>query len=191
MPLMFEQLPRETNKAFAAFKAYLDMGSERSLALVAANLGKSKVMMERWSRKYDWSGRVSAHAGHVAAVERAAQEATVRAEAAEWAERRKALKQREWAIHDKCIAAAERGLAAFMEREKVYANLADIARILEVASKLGRMSSGLATETVEQKTEVDVNFRIEVETAVKKAYGEVIDVEVVPEPRKELNDARP
>ena len=44
--LKFEQLPREGTKAFAAFKTYLDLGPQRSLAAVAAKLGKSKVMME-------------------------------------------------------------------------------------------------------------------------------------------------
>jgi hypothetical protein len=42
------------------------------------------------------------------------------------------------------IAAAKRGLAAYMEKDKVYANLADIARMLEIASKLGRLATGLA-----------------------------------------------
>ena len=71
------------------------------------------------------------------------------------------------------------------------ATLGDVARALDLASKLGRLSSGLATESIEQKAEVDVNFRIEVEAAVKKAFGDVVDVEVVEEPKKELSDARP
>ena len=29
--MMFEQQPRESNKAFAAFKTYLELGAERSL----------------------------------------------------------------------------------------------------------------------------------------------------------------
>ena len=37
------------------------------------------------------------------------------------------------------IAAAKKGLDAYMDRDKVYANLADIARMLEIASKLGRL----------------------------------------------------
>jgi hypothetical protein len=55
----FEQLPRESAKAHAAFRTYLELGSERSLALTAARLGKCKRLMEKWSRKYDWPGRVA------------------------------------------------------------------------------------------------------------------------------------
>ena len=59
MPLMFERQPRESAKAFAAFSLYLSTGPERSLAAVAGKLGKSKVMMEKWSRKFDWPARVA------------------------------------------------------------------------------------------------------------------------------------
>jgi len=52
----FDRLARESVKAFTAFRAYLDLGAERSLATVATKLGKSKVMMEKWSRKYELVG---------------------------------------------------------------------------------------------------------------------------------------
>ena len=79
MAMAFEQQPRESAKAFAAFSLYLGMGPERSLAAVGKKLGKSKVMMEKWSRRFDWPARVVAHGGHLALVEREAAEAVVRA----------------------------------------------------------------------------------------------------------------
>ena len=75
MPMTFEQQPRESAKAFAAFSAYLGMGPERSLAAVAEKLGKSKQMMEKWSKRYDWPARVQAHGAYLAVVEREATEA--------------------------------------------------------------------------------------------------------------------
>jgi hypothetical protein len=75
-----------------------------------------------------------------------------------------------------------------MERDKAFTSLADIARLLEVASKLGRMASGLATDSVEQATEVNVNFRAEVAAAVRKVYGEPVEVEVVAD-RRQLPNA--
>ena len=70
--MVFEQQPRESAKAFAAFKTYLELGPERSLAAVAEWHGKSKTMIERWSRRFDWPARVAAHAAHIAAAERQA-----------------------------------------------------------------------------------------------------------------------
>ncbi len=210
MPLMFEQQPRESNKAFAAFRVYLEMGPERSLAAVAARVGKSKVMMERWSRKYDWCGRVAAHAGHVAQVEREATEALTRAKAAGWVKRQEEHREEEWSLRGELIAAGRQVLEKFKDGTK-GATLGDVARARELASTLGRLSSGLATESVEHSGEVDVNFRLEVQAAVKKVYGEVGDgsgeaagagtraargprgegVVIDVEPVKEVGDARP
>jgi hypothetical protein len=173
----FEQLPRESAKAFAAFAVYLGMGSERSLTAVGQKLGKSVVLLERWSRKYDWAARVQAHAAHMAVVEREATEALARSKAAEWLKRTEEVREREWEMHEKCIEAARRALKAFMEREKVYANLADISRILEVASKLGRLASGMATDKTEVTGEDGGPLRVELSAALERVYGEIVDVE--------------
>ena len=178
-PLEFEQRPKESDKAFAAFSLYLGLEPKRSTRAVAKKLAKSEQLVRRWSARWRWTERVAAHAAHLAAVEREAAEALARGKAAEWLTRQQNVREREWEMHEKCIAAAKRALAAFMERDKVYANLADIARILEVASKLGRLASGMPAETVEHTGEVNVNFRAEIAAAVKKVYGEVVEAEVV------------
>src|SRR2546423_7230516 len=105
MPLAFEQQPKESHKAFAAFSLYLNIGPQRSLEAVGRKLGKSKVLMERWSSKFDWLARVQAHAAHMAIVEREATEALATAKAAEWGQRQQQLREEEWEIHDECIRA--------------------------------------------------------------------------------------
>ena len=177
MPLEFEQRPKESAKAFAAFAMYLSMGSERSLAQVGKKLGKSEGLIERWSKRFDWGGRVQAHGAHFAMIEREATEAVARGKAAEWLARQEKILDREWSMHEKCLAAAERALASFMEREKVYANLSDIARILEVASKLGRLAAGMATDKTEITGEDGGPIRVELSAALSKIYGDVVDVE--------------
>src|SRR5262249_46968089 len=96
MALAFEQQPKESEKAFAAFSLYLSMGAERSLAKVGRKLGKSKVMMERWSRRFEWLERVDAYAAHMALVEREAAEAIMRAKGVDWARRYQELREAEW-----------------------------------------------------------------------------------------------
>ena len=193
MPLMFEQQPRESAKAFAAFSLYLNLGAERSTREVGKQLGKSEGLLERWAAKFDWRNRVAAHAAHLAVVEREAIEATMRGKAAIWESREQTLRETEWAMHERAIAAAKRGLDAYMEREKVYANLADIARMLEIASKLGRLATGLGTDGERAKADDFPALRVEVTVALEKIYsepmpGEVVDVEVVggtPPPTRE------
>src|SRR5215204_1885271 len=113
MALAFEQKPTESAKAFAAFSVYLSMGAERSLAAVGRKLGKSVGLIERWSRKFDWSGRVQAHGSHMAVVEREASEVMARSKAAEWLKRSERVREREWEMHERCISAAEKALKAF------------------------------------------------------------------------------
>jgi hypothetical protein len=184
MPLPFEQQPRESNKAFAAFSLYLSLGPERSLDVVRKKLGKSARLIQRWSGKYDWTERVSAHGAHLAIVEREAIEAAARGKAAEWSSREQKLRETEWEMHEKAIAAAKKGLDAYMERDKVYANLADIARMLEIASKLGRLATGLGTDGERSKGDDLPGLRVEVTVALEKIYGEplpgeIVDVETV------------
>ena len=180
----FEQRPKESARAFAAFSAYLSMGAERSLALVARNLGKSTGLMERWSRIHHWTERVRAHSEHLAAVEHEATEALARGKAAEWLQRTQEVRETEWEMHRKCIVAAQKALNTFMEREKQYANLADISRMLEVASKLGRLASGMATEKTEMMGAVVGSISIEFKAALEKIYGDVVEGEVVVENRQ-------
>lgn len=179
MPLPFEQQPRESNKAFAAFSLYLSLGPQRSTREVGQKLGKSEGLMQRWAAKFDWPERVAAYATHLAIVEREAIEAAARSKAAEWSSREEKLRETEWTMHERAIAAAKRGLDAYMERDKVYANLADIARMLEIASKLGRLATGLGTDGERRKGDDLPTVRVEVTVALEKIYGEPLPGEVV------------
>ena len=183
----FEQLPKESAKAFAAFSLYLSLGPQRSTAEVAKKLAKSEQLIRRWSAKFAWTDRVAAHGAHLAIVEREAVEAAARGKAAEWEKRETQLRETEWAMHESAIAAAKKGLAAYMEREKVYANLADIARMLEIASKLGRLATGLGTDGERRGGDDLPGLRVEVTVALEKIYGDaematppaIVDVQTV------------
>ena len=185
MPMIFEKQERESAKAFAAFSLYLSQGSERSIAECARKLLKSSRLLRTWAQKYDWAGRVAAHGAHLAIIEREAIEAAARGKAAEWESREQKLRETEWQMHEAAIAAAKKGLAAYMEKDKVYANLADIARMLEIASKLGRLATGLGDGEHRKGDDLPA-VRVEVTVALEKIYGEplpgeVVDVEVVSE----------
>jgi len=181
MSYLFEQQPNESNKAFAAFSTYLALGAERSLAKVGQKLGKCTVVIEKWSAKFDWPARVQAHASHLAAVERTATEALTRVKAAEWVMRQETHREEEWKIRGELLEMAREAIARWKANEKRCGSLEGIARLLELASKLGRLASGMATDKTEVSGEVDVNFRMEIEAAIKKVYAEpAIDVESVP-----------
>ncbi len=187
----FEQLPKESAKAFEAFSIYLNLGAERSVAAVGRKLGKSEGLMERWASRFDWTGRVRAYEEHLALVEREATEALVRVKAAGWLKRQQELLEVEWAIHEECIAGAREALKRFYDRGK-GATLGDIARMFAEASRIGRLACGMPTDRTEVTGEDGGPIRVEFEAALKKVYGvaappaispsgrEVIDVEALP-----------
>ena len=65
------------------------------------------------------------------------------------------------------------------KKDKVYANLADIARMLEIASKLGRLATGLGTEGERRGGDDLPGLRVEVTVALEKIYSEPLPGEVV------------
>ena len=169
--LPFDQQQRESNIAFAAFNIYLSLGTERSARRVAEKMGRSTHSVNLWASRQRWAERLAAYNAHLALVEREATEATLRGKAAVWATREQNLRETEWAMHERAIAAAKRGLDAYMDREKVYANLTDIARMLEIASKLGRLATGLGDGTQRKADDLPA-VRVEVSVALEKIYGQ-------------------
>jgi hypothetical protein len=170
--LVFEQQPKESAKAFAAFKSYLEHGPERSLALVADKVGKSKTMIERWSRKFDWPARVQAHAAHLADIERKTAEALAVQAGTDWAARQEQHREDEWQTRSELIALAREAIDRWKKNPARCGTLEGIARLLDLASKLGRVSSGLSLEPEEQKEEVDDGaLLIQINLAIEKIYG--------------------
>jgi hypothetical protein len=182
MPLSFEQQTKESDKAYAAFGLYLSLGPERSTATVAKKLGKSAGLIERWCTRHGWPARVQAHAAHLATVEREATEALTRAKGAGWVRRQETHREEEWTLRGELIEAGRKVLEKFRDGSR-GATLGDVARALDLASKLGRLASGMATDKTEVTGESGGPIRVELTAALNKIYGEplpgeVVDVEV-------------
>ena len=182
MPLPFEQQPNESVKAFTAFSVYLSLGPQRSLAVAAQKLGKSKMVIERWSRKFDWVSRVQAHAAHLAAVEQEAVEVITRAKGVDWVTRQQEHREKEWTLRCKLVQLAETAIERWLANPVRCGSLEGIARLLDLASKLGRLASGLATDKTEITGEDGGPIRLELEAALKKVYGTVVDVQAAAHP---------
>ncbi len=72
----WERQPKESPQAFEAFSTYLGMGAEQSYAKVSQKLGKSKTIIDRWGRTWQWRERCRAYENELArqAQEQAARE---------------------------------------------------------------------------------------------------------------------
>jgi hypothetical protein len=194
MALPFEQQPRESSKAFAAFQVYLRMGPQRSLAAVGQQLGKSTVVIERWSSKFDWVSRVQAHAAHLAEVERKAIEARTIEKSVEWEKVQESVKREAWKKGEKLMEIADRFIERWENCSRIP-GMESVVRCMELAFKLKQFAAGMPSETKEVNTTVSGTVELDWEVALKKIYGAAaakraeVESRVVNVEAKEIKDA--
>lgn len=140
-PKPWERQPDETTKQYEAFCVYRDMGTERTHEKVGKRLGKSTGLMERWSSKNQWVNRVTAWDDEQERIEReAAQKQQLEAI--------KKMRTRHAAIATQMLLKATAALQK-LPPEEVKAT--DISRMVDVASKLERISRGDVGDVVEER----------------------------------------
>lgn len=169
MPLAFEQQPKESAKAFAAFALYLAMGAERSLAAVAQKVTKCSRLLKRWSVKYDWQARVKAHAAHLATVEREAIERVAVEKAVEWQQTHEAIRRLAWREAEETIAMVREARAQWLVKGRTP-GWEGMARMLELAFKLKQFAAGMPSEIKEVNTNITATIDVDWEIAIRKAY---------------------
>lgn len=184
----FEQQPRESAKAFAAFKAYLDMGPERSIAGVSQTLAKSIPFLKTWSAKFDWQGRVKARDAHFAELERQAIERLACEKAVEWWQLHEPAKRQAWLEAEEAIADVREARRRWRASGRVP-GFEGMARMLELAFKLKQFAAGIPSEIKEVHQHVTGKVSVEWEQAIRKAYGlpddaPIVEVEPVEPPAK-------
>ena len=166
----FEQQPRESSKAFAAFQVYLRLGPQRSLAAVGQQLGKSRVVVENWSAKFDWVSRVQAHAAHLAEIERKIIEERVIEKAVEWSKVKESVKRDAWKKADKLIELADRFIERWENCDRIP-GMESVVKCMDLAFKLKQFAAGMPSEIKEVNASVSGTVELDWELALKKIYG--------------------
>jgi hypothetical protein len=187
--LPFEQQPRESAKAFAAFREYLDMGPERSMAAVAKKLAKSEQLIRRWGFKYDWTARVKAYSAHMAELERLAIEAMATEKAVEWAKTHEPLKREAWRKGEELMKRCD-ALLEMWDNASRPPGFESLIRGIELAFKLKQFAAGLPSEVKEVHNTIEGKLEVEWESALRKAYGKAEVVDVEPKPVAELKEGQ-
>ena len=135
----WERQEGETPKQFEAFVIYRNMGDERSLSSVAQQLNKSKQLLGRWSAANNWVERCTAWDNEQDRILRQEQIKDI-----------KRMRQRHASIAADMLEAATKGLKHIKEHpEEMTSN--DVSRLVDVASKLERLSRGDTSEVIEER----------------------------------------
>jgi hypothetical protein len=170
--LVFERQRRESSKAFAAFQAYLELGEERSHALVAKQIGISRRMIHKWSKKYGWMDRIAGRDAYLAEVERMAIEKVAVEKAVEWWKVHEPTRREAWLEAERTIAMVRKARERWEESGRTP-GFEGMARLLELAFKLKQFAAGMPSEIKETHTLVTGKVSVEWEAAIRKAYGVV------------------
>ena len=132
----WEMLETDTLKSFEAFTVYRDM-EDRTLEKVAKKLGKSNKLIERWSAKHNWRERVAAWDEE---KDRIIRQDLLRDIGS--------MRRRHVKLATDMLTKAAQALARLPDEE---IKAADISRMVEIASKLERISRGDVGEVVEER----------------------------------------
>ena len=90
------------------------------------------------------------------------------------AERAEALRDEEWQLHNECIALAREALELYKAKGEKRLRIPDLTRLLELASRLGRLASGIPTERIQHEWHQHENcpWWAKLEADLKRAYGD-------------------
>ena len=130
MAEIWERQKNESSKAYAAFCVYRDLGPERSLEKVRQNLDKPRTRkwLGDWSVKYNWVERAQAYDDYIERKKREEKENAI----LEMAER-----------HAKLAMAFQQRVAQRLQQiDPAELSPSDIAKWLDIATKLERLSRG-------------------------------------------------
>ena len=132
----WEMQESDTPKSWEAFVIYRDM-DKRTLEKVSKQLGKSAKLIERWSSKHKWQERVAAW-----------DEEKDRLIRIELTKDIGAMRKRHADLANAMLVKAAKALKAIPDSE---IKAADISRMVDIASKLERISKGDVGEVIEER----------------------------------------
>lgn len=141
----WDQQPKESSRAFAAFICYRDLGMHRSCAKVAEQLKMASPSVLELSKRHNWQERVRAWDAH---VDKETQKEQIDAV--------KTMKRRQIALALKAQKAAEKGLKNFIaqfnqgNRVSPYAIKPDaLAKLLEMGCRIERLNRDEPEQSLE------------------------------------------
>lgn len=138
----WERQPGEGTKAFECFKAYRDMGLDRTLRKVAELVYGEKWesnlrTLKRWSAKFDWVSRVQGVEDRDELLKRQTIEEYLERGAADRARREAALVERSLAVREAAMDQAEKMIRWPLSRQEVVREGPDGDEVTMVFSPVG------------------------------------------------------
>lgn len=136
----FAPVAGEPERAFEAFRVYLELGPSRRYLAVGRKIGVTLRTIQRWANDFDWRGRIQAHAASGADQYARSENALHREELHDAAARAKNYRDRQYAVAEAILDIAERYLERLEEADLDQLRFADACRALDFASRIVRQT---------------------------------------------------
>jgi len=151
MSELWDRLPNESTKAYAAFCVYRDLGTERSLEKAGQTLDKPRTRkwLGEWSAKYKWVERAKAYDDYVEKLKRKEKEKAIK----EMAERQARI----------AMAFQEKIIERLQSIDPAELTPTELARWFEIAAKIERLNRGEPTEIGKQEVMLPQIVEIELD----------------------------
>lgn len=133
----WERQEGESARAFEAFAKYRDMGASRNLRAVGQEVGKSRGTIEKWSSLWKWVDRSAAWDAEQDRIARQEQINEI-----------KKMRKRHADLATAMLVKSAKALQRIPDDE---IRAGDISRMVDVASKLERISRGDVETVVEER----------------------------------------
>lgn len=159
------RLPNESAKAYAAFRAYAEMGAGRSLSKLGQKRGKNRATFDEWSRKFQWQERLRTWDAEEAERQAMAKAEAALAAASEREKRRTQVLETVWTAQQKIAERLMQMLAFPVAKTTVKNedgtttivmpgkwNYADITRMANAVAQLGAFSTGMTKKLTDPET---------------------------------------
>ena len=128
----------ESERAFEAFRAYLELGPRRRYAAAGRKVGVTLRTIQRWANVVDWRGRIQAHTARSAEQFAQAETVVQREVLLDAAARAQAFRDRQYALAESILDVAERYLERVDEADLESIRFADACKALDFASRFAR-----------------------------------------------------
>jgi hypothetical protein len=165
----FPQAKGESDRAFEAFRVYLELGPRRRYAAVGGKVGASMRTVKRWASDFDWRTRVKTCAAQCVQQYAQTETAIHREELLDAAAHAKAFRDRQYTLAESLLDAAERYLERADDDDLDQMNFADVCKALEVASRLGQQAASRETGDASAPAR---GLRDQLAALLEQAYGE-------------------
>ena len=114
----------------------------RRYGAVSRKVGASLRTIRRWASQFDWRGRIHASTGRQIEQYEEAQSVLQREEMLDAAARAQALRDRQYAVAEAMLEAAERYLDRVEEGDLDQMSFSDACKALAVAARVGQPAAG-------------------------------------------------